>query len=85
MLWSEKPARNRRKTNQMSEGVVQLSQKKRDEEQVSETARLFPWKGTRFEKCSASSFCSREEESGQASGRVIDGFGLPEALLEGTG
>lgn len=85
MLWSEKPARNRRKTNQMSEGVVQLSQKKRDEEQVSETARLFPWKGTRFEKCSASSFCSREEESGQASGRVINGFGLPDALLEGTG
>lgn len=32
ILWDEKPAHNQRKTSPMSEGVVQLSQKKRDEE-----------------------------------------------------
>lgn len=69
----------------MSKGVVQLSQKEGDEEQASETARLLPWKVTTFEKCSVGSFCSREEESGQASGPVIDGFGLPGALLERAG
>lgn len=82
ILWSEKPARNQRKTNPMSEGVFRLSQKKGDEEQASETVSLFPWKVTTFEKCSAISFCSKEEESGRASGPIIDGFGLPGTLLE---
>lgn len=38
----------------------------RDEEQVSGTASLFPWKATTFEKCCAGSFCSTEVEFGQA-------------------
>lgn len=49
---------------------------------MSETASLFPWEVTTFEKCSAGSFCSREEEWGPASGSVIDGFALRGTLLE---
>lgn len=71
LLWHLQPACNQRKTKRMSEGVVQLSQKKRDEELVSQTAGLFPWKVTAFEKCSASSFWGREEESEQASDPLL--------------
>lgn len=66
ILWSEKPAHHQRKANRVCEGVVQRSERERDEEQVSGTASLFPWKATAFEKCCAGSFCSTEVESGQA-------------------
>lgn len=60
--------------------VIQLPWKKTH--LVSETAHLFPWKATASEKCPAVSFCIREGMSQLTSGSVIDGFGLPGALLE---
>lgn len=51
---------------------------RREEGQELQTACLFPWKAA--EKCLAGPFCGKEMP--QLTSAIIDGHGLPGAVLE---